>query len=86
MRWGILRNVTWYSRKNVSKIVVGCALIHNFIRTYMSVDPFEPFLQDGEHEEDGHYNDTMENSTAWTQFRKDIADEMYTSWLQTRNS
>ncbi|XP_074297131.1 uncharacterized protein LOC141627813 [Silene latifolia] len=84
MRWGILRNATWYSRKTFSKIIFGCALVHNFIRTYMSIDPFESLIQDGEEEDDDNCIDIMETSAAWTQFRKNLADQMYNHWLQTR--
>ncbi|KAL6574700.1 hypothetical protein OROMI_011985 [Orobanche minor] len=83
MRWGILRNTTWYSRKTVAKIIFGCALMHNFILTYMTVDPLESLLEDDEEEEDEHCIDTMETSARWTQFRKDLATQMYNSWLES---
>lgn len=36
-RWGILRNTTWYPRKTVCRIILACALMHNFIRTHKSI-------------------------------------------------
>uniref|UniRef100_A0A803MUY1 DDE Tnp4 domain-containing protein n=1 Tax=Chenopodium quinoa TaxID=63459 RepID=A0A803MUY1_CHEQI len=84
MRWGILRNTTWYRRKVVCRIILGCALVHNFIRTYMNVDPMEHLIENYMQEDAGESIEVMETSTAWNSFRHDLATEMYASWLQSR--
>lgn len=87
LRWGILRNTTWYRRKVVSRIIIGCALTHNFIRTYMTVDPMESLVQDDTQEDTDENNiEIMETSTTWNLFRQELANEMYNSWLQTRST
>ncbi|KMS99984.1 hypothetical protein BVRB_1g018230 [Beta vulgaris subsp. vulgaris] len=85
MRWGILRHTTWYPRKTVSRIILACALVHNFIRTYMSVDPME-YLLDDNMEDDGDNIEIMETSATWNAFRQELANEMYNAWIQTRNN
>ncbi|KAL2935861.1 Protein ALP1-like [Bienertia sinuspersici] len=84
MRWGILRNTTWYRRKTVCRIILACALVHNFIRTYMSTDPMEYLVEDYMQEDNGDNIEVMETSTAWSSFRFELATEMYTTWLHSR--
>ncbi|XP_048503327.1 uncharacterized protein LOC104908483 [Beta vulgaris subsp. vulgaris] len=85
MRWGILRHTTWYHRKTVSRIILACDLVHNFIRTYMSVDPMESLLVDNMEDNDGDNIEIMETSATWNAFRQELANEMYNTWIQTRN-
>uniref|UniRef100_A0A803NDS7 DDE Tnp4 domain-containing protein n=1 Tax=Chenopodium quinoa TaxID=63459 RepID=A0A803NDS7_CHEQI len=85
MRWGILRQKTWYPRKTVSRIILACALVHNFIRTYMSIDPMESLLEDNI-EDDGDNIEIMETSGMWNAFRQELANDMYNAWIQSRNT
>ncbi|KAL8487153.1 hypothetical protein ACS0TY_023720 [Phlomoides rotata] len=41
VRWGILRSNSCYPIKTQNRFFLGCCLLHNFIRTHMSVDPYE---------------------------------------------
>ncbi|XP_074336754.1 uncharacterized protein LOC141673925 [Apium graveolens] len=82
MRWGILRNITWYSRKTVGRIILACALMHNFIRTYMNSDPLEHLLRDNMEDLDENFIGHMESSNAWSTFRNNLAHEMYNAHLR----
>ncbi|XP_074342840.1 uncharacterized protein LOC141680542 [Apium graveolens] len=82
MRWGILRNTTWYSRKTIGRIILACALLHNFIRSNMALDPMEHLLGDDIEDLEGNNIEVME----WTGFRNNLANEMYEAHLQTRHS
>ncbi|MFQ6660962.1 hypothetical protein Gotur_029285 [Gossypium turneri] len=42
-RWGILKSPSFYPVRVHNKIIITC-LLHNFIRTYMSLDPIETEL------------------------------------------
>ncbi|KAK5836062.1 hypothetical protein PVK06_011809 [Gossypium arboreum] len=47
LRWGILRSPSFYPVRVHNKIIITCCLLHNFIRTYMSLDPIEAKLGEG---------------------------------------
>ncbi|CAH9064493.1 unnamed protein product [Cuscuta epithymum] len=40
-RWAILRSGSWYSMPMTCRIIVSCALLHNFIRHEHNIDPME---------------------------------------------
>ncbi|KAL8479030.1 hypothetical protein ACS0TY_030796 [Phlomoides rotata] len=40
-RWVILRSNSFYPIKTQNYFILGCCLLHNFIRKHMAVDPFE---------------------------------------------
>ncbi|PPD86610.1 hypothetical protein GOBAR_DD16454 [Gossypium barbadense] len=44
LRWGILRSPSFYPMRVHNRIIIACCLLHNFIRTYMSLDPIEAEL------------------------------------------
>ncbi|KAL2903555.1 Protein ALP1-like [Bienertia sinuspersici] len=83
MRWGIPPNTAWYSRKTVYRIILACALLHNFVRTYMSMDPMEYLVEDYMKEDNSDIIEVMETSTARNFFRYELAIEMYTTCLQS---
>ncbi|MBA0661720.1 hypothetical protein Goklo_005985 [Gossypium klotzschianum] len=41
LRWGILGSPSFYYVMVHNRIIIVCCLLHNFIRTYMSLDPIE---------------------------------------------
>ncbi|KAG8475400.1 hypothetical protein CXB51_031904 [Gossypium anomalum] len=47
LRWGILRSPSFYPVRVHNRIIIACCLLHNFIRTYMSLDPIEAELGEG---------------------------------------
>ena len=84
MWWGILRNITWYSRKNVGRTILACLLMHNFIRTHMASDPMKHVLRD--YLEDLKENNIgiMESRNSWTNFINNLANEIYNSHVYTK--
>ncbi|CAL1352453.1 unnamed protein product [Linum trigynum] len=50
MRWCILRNATWFTPKEVARIVVACCILHNFIKKEQGADSCERTYRDREHE------------------------------------
>ncbi|MBA0640353.1 hypothetical protein Goklo_023299, partial [Gossypium klotzschianum] len=47
LRWGILRSPSFYPMRVHNRIIIACCLLHNFILTYMSLDPIEAELGEG---------------------------------------
>ncbi|KAL0336714.1 UNVERIFIED_CONTAM: hypothetical protein Sradi_4883300 [Sesamum radiatum] len=46
VRWGILRNQSFYSIEVQDKIIIACCLLHNFIQNEMPDDPLELEIPD----------------------------------------
>ena len=40
-RWAILRSPSFYPIRYQGRMILACALLHNFIRTHMTTDPHE---------------------------------------------
>lgn len=65
---------------------MACFLIHNFIRTTNAIDPEEQHVPE-DHEEDTNppiveaYVDNVDASTEWTNWRDNLAHDMYNAWL-----
>ncbi|CAN0918584.1 hypothetical protein LINGRAHAP2_LOCUS30952 [Linum grandiflorum] len=59
MRWAILRNVTWFTPREVARIVVACCIIHNFIKKVQGEDYVERTYRDQEPE----HHDSFEVET-----------------------
>ncbi|KAJ9562039.1 hypothetical protein OSB04_007199 [Centaurea solstitialis] len=90
-RWAILRSPSFYPIKLQGRMVLACALLHNFIRTYMTLDREEnttqeymPFGETSESNDDVESIDVVESSNECTQWRDDIAQEMFESWMSSR--
>ncbi|XP_068329696.1 protein ANTAGONIST OF LIKE HETEROCHROMATIN PROTEIN 1-like [Pyrus communis] len=86
-RWAILRSPSHYPIKIQGRMITACSLLHNFIRMYMAVDPKENArlafdeLPIGEDlPEVLAYIETVESSQIWTQWRDDLAREIYDQW------
>ena len=47
LRWGILRSPSFYPVRVHNRIIIACCLLHNFIRTHMSIDPIEAKVGEG---------------------------------------
>ena len=48
MRWIIIKGLSFYPIKTHCRIISACCLLHNFIRTEISIDPLEQVLDDDE--------------------------------------
>lgn len=81
MRWGILRNTTWYTGKNVDIIILACSLIHNLIHMHMATDPSKHLLRDDTGDSEENDIGIVDNNDAWTTFRNNLANEMYDAHL-----
>ncbi|KAI3469110.1 hypothetical protein Pfo_025773 [Paulownia fortunei] len=74
MKHSKARNVSkrafWITEKKVqSRIIIACALIHNFIRTEMPIDPLEYLIvenQDRHGLDDDDYVDIVESTSEWS--------------------
>ena len=67
----------------MSRIIIACCLMHNFIRKEMSQDPLDnEVLKD--HIQDGNEHDnvisTIENSQRWSDRRDNLANDMFNEW------
>ena len=87
MRWAILRERSWYPVKTKCRIISACALLHNHIRREMSVDPLEAAVFEGfvEPNQDVESIAYIESSSTWTNWRDNLAQEMWNDWLTSRN-
>jgi hypothetical protein len=82
LRWGIIRNGSYYPLQTQIGIILACCYLHNLIRQQMSSDPIEPELE-AFLEPEGSNNDlihTTEASSEWSEFRDDLACRMWNAW------
>ena len=60
---------------------MACCLLHNFIRFEMAVDPLENEFNDiPENMDNTEYIDTVEPSDEWSDWRDNLAMDMYNDW------
>lgn len=88
-RWAILRSHSYYPIKHQNRIVMACALLHNFIRTNSDHDPEEQNVPQYVHHDDNNettdeYVEVVESSEAWTNWRDNLAMSMYNDWSSRR--
>ena len=79
LRWGIIRNGSYYPIDTQIGIILACCYLHNLIRQQMSADPFEPQV-DAFLEHEGNtlgVIDRTELSTEWMEFRDVLASMMW---------
>ena len=93
LRWGILRCATWYPVKTMCRIISACALLHNFIRMNIEVDPLEMELDRSFEQEEGPvdiYGEDLiahlESNSEWNSFRLNLSNEMFQMWRQNRHN
>lgn len=90
-RWAILRSPSFYPIKQQNWIILACCLLHNFIRLNTDCDPEEDNVPDyvTNDETDGpnpipvNFIENVEASNEWTNFREQLAINMYNGWLST---
>ncbi|KAL6638019.1 hypothetical protein ACP70R_025591 [Stipagrostis hirtigluma subsp. patula] len=86
LRWGVMRNGSYYPTDTQTAIILACCYLHNFIRQQMTSDPLEPHL-DAFLENQGNsigVIDRTESSAEWTEFRDALATSMWDSWIGRR--
>ncbi|KAL8530619.1 hypothetical protein ACS0TY_007594 [Phlomoides rotata] len=85
-RWAILRSNSYYPIKTQNRCILGCCLLHNFIRKHMAVDLFEvevdEIVDDGIDvgEPTDGFIDQVESSQLWTTMRDGLATQMFASY------
>ncbi|KAH6827596.1 hypothetical protein C2S53_015281 [Perilla frutescens var. hirtella] len=91
-RWGILRSPSFYPIKQQNRIIMACCLLHNFIKQEMGgyqMDDEDDVLPEGEdHAQDEHeeFVSSVEPSDEWTNFRKNLAINMFNTCRAQRNN
>ncbi|KAK2641293.1 hypothetical protein Ddye_023056 [Dipteronia dyeriana] len=90
-RWTILRSPSFYPIRFQGRMIIACVLLHNFIRMYMDIDHEEytsvtldelPIGEDILNEFESI--DVVKASDEWSQWRDDLAEEMFDSWMSRR--
>ncbi|XP_057432473.1 uncharacterized protein LOC130725244 [Lotus japonicus] len=88
-RWAILRSPSFYPIKTQNRVILACSLLHNFIRTCMSFDPEEHTPLAGDAipigEDANNVIGVVELSNQWTQWRDELATQMFVEWHANRN-
>ncbi|CAN1141849.1 hypothetical protein LINPERHAP2_LOCUS12723 [Linum perenne] len=83
MRWALLRDTSWYTPEMVGLFFTACCLLHNFIRREGGPDVFEqayvppPATESTFMETIDDAPNYVEATAEWTQFRYDLAEEMW---------
>ncbi|KAL8480113.1 hypothetical protein ACS0TY_026879 [Phlomoides rotata] len=80
--WAILRSPSFYPINIHNKIILACVLIHNFIRNESTDDPLEVNLHsaiENPRGDDG-FIVAVNPSQAWTNWRDNLAQEMFANW------
>lgn len=88
MRWGILRSASYYSIKTQVRLIMACFLLHNFIRSVMSDDPFEDIV-DGlaeDLDEEGGDDDVgfvegIDATAEWNNKRAELVNAMWADYV-----
>ncbi|KAL8497535.1 hypothetical protein ACS0TY_021023 [Phlomoides rotata] len=85
--WGILKSNSHYPIKTQNHFILGCCLLHNFIRAHMVVDPYEEEVSntftdvnDSNGGEDG-FIDQVESSPAWTSWKDNLVMQMWVEYV-----
>ncbi|KAI8551052.1 hypothetical protein RHMOL_Rhmol06G0154900 [Rhododendron molle] len=86
MRWGILRSYSFYPIRTQCRIVTACCLLHNLIKRTMPVDPVEAQYTAWEQQNlhnilPEEYIMNVETTNEWTDFRDNLATQMYNDWF-----
>ncbi|MFQ6656911.1 hypothetical protein Gotur_026816, partial [Gossypium turneri] len=81
LRWGILRSPSFYLVRVHNRIIIACCLLHNFIRTHMSIDSIAAEVGEGlpsnvvDDDEPNIAN--IHPSDAWAAWRLELANQMF---------
>ncbi|KAL8546769.1 hypothetical protein ACS0TY_006476 [Phlomoides rotata] len=81
-RWAILRSPSFYPIKVQNRVILACALIHNFTHNEMPNDPLEgELIPDNLNQlQEEEFIDSVNPSHAWSTWRDTLANEMYNNW------
>ncbi|KAG8374060.1 hypothetical protein BUALT_Bualt11G0091600 [Buddleja alternifolia] len=90
-RWTVFRSTTFYPLCTQNRMILTCALLHNFIRLEMEVDPTEAQIHEDhrefyndDHSAEVEYVATVNPSNEWSVWRDNLAGEMFNEWCGGR--
>ena len=88
-RWAILRTACYYPVRAHNRMISACSLLHNLVRNEMSYDPLEEDLPEYITNDENVQNnldviDSVETSNEWTNWRRQLAEDMYNEWRAAR--
>ncbi|KAG8390956.1 hypothetical protein BUALT_Bualt01G0137400 [Buddleja alternifolia] len=82
-RWAVLRSTTFYPLRTQNRMILACALLHNFIRREMEVDPAEAHVPKNHQEtynndqpSEVDYVESIDSSNEWSMWRDNLANEL----------
>ncbi|MFQ6656904.1 hypothetical protein Gotur_026816 [Gossypium turneri] len=84
-----LRSPSFYLVRVHNRIIIACCLLHNFIRTHMSIDSIAAEVGEGlpsnvvDDDEPNIAN--IHPSDAWAAWRLELANQMFDEWQASRN-
>lgn len=76
-RWAILHSNSFYPIRTQNKIIMAYCLLHNFIRTEMSIDPLEDqnnVAYNNVDDPNVEYLDTVESSQQWGDLERRVSN------------
>ncbi|KAG8380697.1 hypothetical protein BUALT_Bualt06G0042900 [Buddleja alternifolia] len=89
-RWAVLRSTSFYPLRTQNQMILCCALLHNFIRREMEVDPAEAHVPDldpnhrnlyaDDQPADDEFVESVGPNHEWSAWRDNLANDMFTDW------
>ncbi|KAH9730551.1 DDE Tnp4 domain-containing protein [Citrus sinensis] len=78
-RWAVLRSPAFYDIITQRRIISVCCMLHNFIRTEMSIDVMEEEIDDdiGDNVDEAQFIESIDTSNEWSAWRDNLAQEMW---------
>ncbi|KAG8387068.1 hypothetical protein BUALT_Bualt03G0214900 [Buddleja alternifolia] len=90
-RWAVLRSTIFYPLRTQNRMILACALLHNFIRREMEVDPAEAHVPENHQEtynddqpSEVDYVESIDSSNEWSMWRDNLANELFIEWTGGR--
>ncbi|KAG8369666.1 hypothetical protein BUALT_Bualt14G0037500 [Buddleja alternifolia] len=90
-RWAVLRSTTFYPLRTQNRMILACALLHNFIRCEMEVDPAEAHVPKNHQETynddqpvEVDYVERINSFNEWSMWSDNLANELFTEWTGGR--
>ncbi|KAG8371310.1 hypothetical protein BUALT_Bualt13G0074400 [Buddleja alternifolia] len=89
-RWAVLRSTSFYPIRTQNRMILSCALLHNFIRREMEVDPAEAHVPDldpnhrnlyvDDQQAEDEFVESVDPNNEWSAWHNNLANDMFTEW------
>ncbi|KAG8373001.1 hypothetical protein BUALT_Bualt12G0125600 [Buddleja alternifolia] len=89
-RWAVLRSTSFYPLRTQNQMILSCALLHNFIRREMEVDPTEAHVPDldpnhrnlyaNDEPVEDEFVESVGSNYEWSAWRDNLTNDMFTEW------